>query len=156
MKKVTLNNSVYGEVTLEFGITFVDLTISGKKYTAHTQGIDANGYKSTSFINGNPAEFNPIKLASAFIILKDVLKWERLQTDSINRFSSSSYGLKHRIERLGIYEKITEDFGKKYTHLSNGEFIVAMKLLGFRTTKQKVNVNFNLDKNYYYSLYTQE
>jgi len=155
MKKVTLKNPVYGEVTLEFGITFVNIIISGKSYTAMTKEIDANGYKSTSYINDIPADFNPIKLASAFIVLKDILKWQKLQTESINRLVSS-YGLKHKIERLGIYQRITQDFGEKHTHLSNGEFIVAMKLLGFRTNKKILNVNFNLDKNYHYSLYTQE
>jgi hypothetical protein len=60
---------------------------------------------------------------------------------SIN-YKKNSYGYKHRVEKW-IKEKYD-----KHVYISNGSFIIAALILGFKMTKNKLNPSFNISNKF--------
>lgn len=95
---------------------------------------DLTGLRRNGFQNGNE-EFDPSVFADSKVI--DTLRFEiRKYFSKTKTFyrNSSSYGLKHIAEdHIGTY-------------VSNGEFIYAMHLEGFRISRETINCYFNISK----------
>ncbi len=108
--------------------------------------LSPNGYEPFSpWPKPAFGEWNLIKILSAIHTIED-LQWEKQKRYNI----FSSYYLKHVIERQLFYQNYTELLGDKCFHLSNGEMIVAMLLLGFRMKKpNSINVYFNVEKRFF-------
>jgi hypothetical protein len=147
MKKVSIKSDYY-QAELIIKEERAILSIGNIFYSdADISEIEPNGYtpRGLSSLQHKPMilDWNPIKILAAVLTIKYDLFWGKQDKFNIKR---SSYGLKHRVESRLYYQEATEILGEKYTHLANGELIVAMLLLGFQMKKKPKSINcfFNL------------
>lgn len=86
-----------------------------------------------------------IKSAVLTIVFSPTFMWTQKAT--INK-KISSYGMKHRIEKDPFFKYISNKNNYKTdNYLSNGELIIAMKLLGYKCfrIKDSLNCHFNVE-----------
>lgn len=121
--------------TVEF-YTNLDYDFSIYEGEEELRGLTTGGFKGNTFLNIN--DFNQLELKAA----RDMIACKFSPIQTFNQ-SSTSYGLKHLVERALKIETNGE-----INYVSNGTLILAMYDAGYRIKRMEASLNcyFNVSK----------